>query len=259
MNRIGRAAARFALLVLLAAVLSACNGNGRDYYQGWVEGDFIFVGPDEAGRIETLAVREGDVVAEGALLYTVDDELQRADLRVADAVLANARQSFERAQQLLKSGSGSQKAFDEAEALLREAQARARAARTRLERRKLTSPVAGAVQRIYYRPGEVVPAGRAAISILPPGNIKVRFFVPQALLPNMALDDRVTVRCDGCGEAVNARVSFIAQSAEFTPPVIYSQEERQKLVYLIEARPEAAAKLRVGQPVSVQFVPKPTQ
>ena len=48
--------------------------NGR--LQGWVEADFVFVGPDEAGRVETLAVREGDTVAAGAPLFAVDADLQ---------------------------------------------------------------------------------------------------------------------------------------------------------------------------------------
>lgn len=236
---------------VLAFSLAAC-GNGReDTFQGWVEGVFVFVGPDEAGRIDQLSVREGDVVAPNAPLFTVDAELQQADLRVAESVLANAKQAFERAQQLLKSGSGSQKAFDDAEASLREADARANAARTRLARRKLFSPVPGAVQQIYYREGEMVSAGRAVLSILPPGNVKIRFFVPQAVLPTIALGDPVAVSCDGCAENIVAKVSFIASSAEYTPPVIYTEKERSKLVFLVEARPESTSGLRVGQPASV--------
>lgn len=241
-------------LTLIAVALAACGDTQERRFQGWVEGVFIFVGPDEAGRVETTEVREGDQVSSGALLFTVDAELQEADLRVAEAALATAKNAFERAQQLLKSGSGSQKAFDEAESSLREAEAKAKAARTRLTRRKLFSPVVGAVQQIYYRPGEMVPAGKAVLSILPPGNVKIRFFVPQAMLPAIALGDRISVSCDGCGEGVGARISFIASAAEYTPPVIFSQEERAKLVYLVEALPDKPEKLRVGQPVDVSLV-----
>ena len=109
------------------------------------------------------------------------------------------------------------------------------------------------MQQIYYRPGEVVPAGRPVVSILPPGNIKIRFFVPETVLPKVALGADVTVRCDGCKADVPAKVTFISRSAEFTPPVIYSQEERSKLVYLIEARTGTPGELRVGQPVDVRF------
>lgn len=247
------ATSRLLSVLAIASVLVACGDARNDTFQGWIEGAFVFVGPDEAGRVEQMSVREGDVVAENAPLFTVDAELQRADLRVAESVLVNAKQAFERAQQLLKSGSGSQKAFDDTEASLREADARANAARTRLVRRQLSSPVAGAVQQIYYRPGEMVPAGRAVLSILPPGNVKVRFFVPQAVLPTIALGDPISVRCDGCAKDIVAKVSFIARSAEYTPPVIYSEKERSKLVFLIEALPESAEGLRVGQPASVTF------
>jgi HlyD family secretion protein len=250
---------RAILFACIAAALAGCGNLEQTSYQGWVEGDFIFVGPDEAGRVEKLSVREGDVVTVGAPLFTVDAQLQEADLKVAEAAQVVARQTYERAQQLLKTGSGSQKAYDEAEAALREAEARANAAKTRLTRRDLFSPVAGAVQQVYYRPGEMVPAGRAAVSILPPGNVKVRFFVPQAVLPTIALGDLVAVQCDGCRPDINVRIGFIAGSAEYTPPVIYSLEERQKLVYLVEARPDAPTDLRVGQPVSVTLLPRETK
>src|SRR5262249_48882608 len=91
------------------------------------------------------------------------------------ASLANAQQTFDRAQQLAKTGSGTQKDLDAATMVLRDAQARLNSAQTRLARRQVFSPVTGTVQEVYYRPGEVVPAGRPVVSLLPPGNIKVRF------------------------------------------------------------------------------------
>jgi HlyD family secretion protein len=106
------------------------------------------------------------------------------------------------------------------------------------------------VQQIYYRPGEMVPAGRPVVSLLPPGNIKVRFFVAETALAKVALGDTVQVACDGC-PPIAARVTFIARAAEYTPPVIYSLEERNKLVFMIEARTDTPGALRVGQPVSV--------
>jgi HlyD family secretion protein len=136
--------------------------------------------------------------------------------------------------------------------------ARQTASATKLARRKLVSPVSGAVQQVYYRPGEMVPAGRPVLSILPPGNIKLRFFVAQALLPKIALGDSVEVTCDGC-TPLTARVSFIARSAEYTPPVIYSLEERNKLVFMVEARPEKPDGLRVGQPVQVALKGAPME
>ncbi len=134
---------------------------------------------------------------------------------------------------------------------MRTAQARLNSAQTRLARRKMFSPVTGSVQQIYYRAGELVPAGKPIVALLPPGNLKVRFFVNEAMLPKLSIGEPVTISCDGCDKGLTAKISFIARSSEFTPPVIYSMEERSKLVFLIEARPERPERLRVGQPVSV--------
>jgi HlyD family secretion protein len=244
---------RIAGVIAAAAVLmlAACSNEPDNRYQGWIEADILFVGPDEQGRIETLAVREGDTVAAGAPLFTLDADLQNADLAMAQARLTNARQAYERAQQLARTAAGTQKALEDAQATLREAEARYNTAQTRLNRRRVASPAGGAVQQVYFRPGEMVAAGRAVLALLPPGNMKVRFFVPQAVLPTIALGNQVRVHCDGCPDNVVARIDFIARTAEFTPPVIYSNEERQKLVFLVEARPERPDALRVGQPVSV--------
>lgn len=244
-------ARHFSIIFAAALALAGCGRTEEVGYQGWVEADLIFVAPDEVGRVQTLSVREGDVVTEKAPLFTVDQDLQEADVAMQQAAVFNARQAYERAQALMKSLSGTQRALDEAEAALRTAEARLNSAQTRLNRRKVFSPVNGSVQQIYYRPGEMVPAGRPVLSLLPPGNIKVRFFVPEATLPKIALGENVQITCDNCRNDIMARVTFISRTSEFTPPVIYSQDERSKLVYLIEARTDTPQNLRVGQPVTV--------
>jgi HlyD family secretion protein len=237
----------------LALVLAGCDNGKEPTYQGWVEAELIFVGPDEQGRIETLNVREGDQVALRAPLFTLDSDLQQADVAMQEAAVKNAQIAYDRARDLLRTQVGTQKAFDDAEAALRTAQARLNSAQTRLARRKIASPVSGSVQQIYYRAGELVPAGKPIVALLPPGNLKVRFFVNEAILPKLTIGEPVTVGCDGCAPGIVAKISFIARTSEFTPPVIYSMEERSKLVFLIEARPERPELLRVGQPVSVSL------
>jgi HlyD family secretion protein len=238
-------------LVLATLVLAACDNSDDRVLQGWVEAELIFVSPDEQGRVETLKVREGDHVRRGDLLFTVDDDLQKADVVVRNTAVVNAQQSFDRAKELLRSSAGTQKTYDDAEAALRQAKANLDWAQTRLARRNAHSPGEGTIEQIYYRPGETVPAGRPVVALLPPGNLKIRFFAPQAVLPELKYGDVVGVSCDGCDKGLTAKISFIARSAEFTPPVIYSMEERAKLVFLIEARPEHPEKFRVGQPVTV--------
>jgi HlyD family secretion protein len=250
-------AIRFLICATLVAGLAACGSNDDKALQGWVEADFIFVSPDEAGRVESLHVREGDTVAKGAVLFTVDPDLQQADFAAAQASLNNAEQAYERAQALLKSAAGTQKNVEDTEAALRSAQARLNSAKTRLDRRTMKSPISGTVQQVYYREGETVPASRPVLALLPPSNLKIRFYAPQAELPLIKIGDQIAVSCDNCEQGLTARVSFISRTNEFTPPVIYSLEERAKLVYLIEAHPEHPEKFRVGQPVSVKLADEP--
>jgi HlyD family secretion protein len=239
-----------AVAAMLALGLAACTDK-EPTYQGWVEANLIFVGPDEVGRVASLAVREGDKVEVGAPLFSLDTELHEADLNMTMATLANAKQTFARAQQLARTGAGTQKDFDAAEAALRESEARVNTSKTRLARRRVVAPVSGSVHQVYFRPGEMVTANRPIVALLPPGNIKVRFFVSEAALPRIAYGEAVTVRCDGCTGDLTAKISFISKTTEFTPPVIYSLEERAKLVFLIEALPTEPGNLRVGQPVDV--------
>ncbi|MEP7031632.1 MAG: efflux RND transporter periplasmic adaptor subunit [Pseudolabrys sp.] len=240
-----------AALTIMSLALAACDKTADRTLQGWVEAEMVFVSPDEQGRVEALKVREGDRVEKGAPLFTVDDDLQAADVTIKKAAVASAQQGFDRAKELLKSAAGTQKNFDDAEAALRQADANLAWSQTRLARRLAKSPADGTIQQVYYRPGETVPAGRPVVALLPPGNLKIRFFAPQAELPEIKFGDTVTVTCDGCDKGLAAKVSYIARSAEYTPPVIYSQDERAKLVFLIEARPDQPEKFRVGQPVSV--------
>ncbi len=235
----------------IVAALTGCEGKRDPGFQGWVEADLIFVSPDEFGRVTKLNVREGDEVKPGELLYTLDDDLQQADLNQNKATLANAQQTYDRAAELRNTGAGTQASLDAAVSTLRVAQAKVKTSETRLARREGFAPVAGTVQQIYFREGETVGAQRPVLSIMPPGNMKIRFFVPETELPKLAIGDEVRVTCDNCAPDLTARIYFIATQAEYTPPVIYSLDERHKLVYLIQARPSRPDALRVGQPISV--------
>lgn len=244
------------MAAMLATTLAGCNEKRDPGFQGWVEADMIFVSPDEAGRVTRLNVREGDAVKQGDELYAVDDDLQRADLNQNKATLANAQQTYDRANSLSKTGSGTQATLDSAVSSLRVAEARVATSETRLARRLGFAPVAGTIQQIYFREGEMVQAQRPVLSIMPPGNMKIRFFVSETELPKLAIGDEVSVTCDNCSPDLTAKIYFIATTAEYTPPVIYSLDERNKLVYLIQARPSKPDALRVGQPISVYLKPR---
>lgn len=133
------------------------------------------------------------------------------------------------------------------------AQAALEQAQWKLDQKTVTSTREGRVVDTLYREGEYVKEGSPIVRMLPPSNVKVRFFVPQTLVGAIAPGRAASVRCDGCAAEVPVTVSFIATDAEYTPPIIYSNETRAKLVFLVEARPapEGAARLHPGQPVSV--------
>ena len=221
-------------------------------------------------------------------------EVQAAkeQLRQAEVARELSQSNYKRQESLYKSGFVSSAALDDARTKLksdeasveqlramlatanlpggrpdeiRAAQADADAARQvlaqadwRLSQRAISAPQPGRVNDTYYVVGDFVPAGSPVASILPAANVKVRFYVPEPDLGRVRAGQTVSFACDGCGAPMNATVSFIADRAEFTPPVLYSRENRAKLVYLVEARPsaEAAARLNPGQPVDVTLPPR---
>jgi HlyD family secretion protein len=288
-------------------------------YQGYVEGDFVYMASSQPGQLVQLAVRRGESVQQGTLLFSLESQSeadavrqaqhqlqaaqsQRADLltgkrrpevEVTEAQLQQARADAQRTREQLERDEAQYRAggiakgqLDDARAAAQAAQAKVReleaqvqvarlpgreqqiqaqsaqveAARAalaqaqwRLEQKQVHAPQAGLVFDTMYRAGEWVPAGSAVVRMLPPGNVKVRFFVPEPVVGALATGRKVSIHCDGCAADVPATVSFISTQAEYTPPVIYSNETRAKLVFMVEARPDAAdaAKLRPGQPVQV--------
>jgi HlyD family secretion protein len=126
----------------------------------------------------------------------------------------------------------------------------------KLQQKSQTATQSALVADTLYQQGEWVPAGAPVVSMLPPENVKVRFFVPEARVGTLRIGQAVIIRCDACAEPVEATLTFIAPEAEYTPPVIYSRENRAKLVFMVEARPSAekATRLHPGQPVVAELV-----
>jgi HlyD family secretion protein len=134
------------------------------------------------------------------------------------------------------------------------AQARAALANAsyQLSERDVISRTSGRVEDVFFRAGEYAPSMTPVISILPPENVYVRFFVPETQFAQIKLGQKVSISCDGCASGITATISFIAQQEEFTPPVIFSIGSREKLVFKIEARAPGGLKLNPGQPVQVR-------
>ncbi len=181
----------------------------------------------------------------------------KARLDVAKGALDRDKARLEEARRQLETARLPARAqeINAAWASVRAAEAQLREAKTQLLYTRVEAPAGGMVQEVYFRPGEIVRAGQPVLSILPPGYLKIRFYVPEPERPRFHQGDTVAVSCDGCPEGIRARITFISREVEYTPPVIFSPEERAKLVFRMEARPIGnRTELGLGQPVDVRLL-----
>jgi HlyD family secretion protein len=308
---------RFATFV--AVLLAGCSGQAdQALFHGYVEGEFVDVAPEVGGRIVELAVRRGNAVEEGELLFRIDDAEAKAAMAEAQAGLARseaelanllqgqrppeiavieaqiaeteasreqARKEFERQRLLFGKRVISEARLDQAREAVSIADARVEAARrqrdvaemparrpeidaaeraveaaraeleqmaTRLAKYIVEAPVAGLVEDVHYEKGEIASPGTPVLSLLPPGGRIVIFFVPEAERPALTIGTNVSVTCDGCPAGLTGEITFLGREAEFTPPVIFSSDTREKLVFRAEAdMQQTGADLPLGQPVDV--------
>ena len=185
-----------------------------------------------------------------ATAQTVDQ--RRADYRSAEAKVQHAEAALAQA----RAPMGREQEIEAQRAAVAAARAAVEMAEWQLAQRTVTAPVGGRVADVLAQPGETMTAGAPVVSILPPENIFVRFFVPETTLSGLHRGDPISFDCDGCAPGLTGTISFISPTAEYTPPVIYSESTRAKLVYRIEARPrpDQAAFFNPGQPIDVRPV-----
>jgi HlyD family secretion protein len=247
---------RRVIFIFAAALLGlvACSRGNDQRAQGYVEGEYLYVGPQVSGRIDRLAVAKGDWVPRDGLLFHLDETEAQANLAQAEATLKAAELDFARTKDLRSRRVVSQSVLDEAERRFDTARAALDQAKWHVAERAVTAPTSGVIANVFFRVGEVVAAGQPVVSVLPPENTKVRFFVREPQLAILPLGAEVGVVCDSCQDGLTARVVFVASEAEFTPPVIFSRETRDKLVFKVEAALVGPAQaLKVGQPVEIEL------
>lgn len=315
MNRV----AVTALLLIAASLGAGCARHDDNAYQGYVEGEYVYLGSSQAGKLTQLPVVRGqtvkadtplfalDVVDETAALQQAQQQLAAARSQLADIetgkrvpevavnraqlaqAVANARKAslqLTRDEAQFSAGGISKGQLDDSranadataaqvreltsqvevahlpgrsqqiaaqQAQVAAAEAVVTQAQWKVDQKRVHAPADGLVYDTLYRIGEWVPAGSPVVQMLPPQNIKVRFFVPEAIVGGLAPGRDVTIHCDGCAADVPAKITYVSKEAEYTPPVIYSNESRAKLVFMIEAHPAVAdaTKLHPGQPVAV--------
>lgn len=223
---------------------------------------------DKGKRSDEIAVTQAQLAQAQANATLARNELARQQQLVAQGFIAKARvedastalaQAQARVAELMAALRVARLPSREDERVASQASASAtqealHQAEWRTAQRQQQSPADALVAEVFFRPGEFVQAGQAVLSLLPPGNLKARFFVPEAELATLATGQAVQLHCDGCGAPIAAHISRIATQPEYTPPVIYSNVQRAKLVFMVEARaePGQATRLHPGQPLDVR-------
>ena len=248
------------LLCLTSGVLllAGCRKAPSGRVQGYVEGEYVYVSSPLGGILDHLAVQRGQQVTAGQPLFSLDPTMEVAARDQARAALALSEATFKRQQQLFHEGPSAAQDMDNARAVRDQNQQQLAQADWNLEQMKQAAPKDALVYDTLYRQGEFVPAGKPIVALLPPPNIRVRAFVPETRVGSIHPGDTARVTVDGVSAPFIGRVSYISPRAEYTPPVIYSEESREKFVFMVESvfDPATAAKLHPGQPVDVQFEPK---
>ncbi len=200
-------------------------------------------------RIARDLQRNEELLRTGAASRQVVDQ-QRADLASAVARVQAAQAKLDQ----MQSPTGREYEIAAQRAMVEQAKAGLAQAQWRVDQRHVAAPIAALVSDTYARPGETINAGNPVVELLPPQNVLVRFFAPETELASLHIGDRLAISCDSCAADLGANITFIAPQPEYTPPVIYSESNREKLVYLVEAHPpiDQAMQLKPGQPVDVR-------
>lgn len=271
------------LLFLFTIFLSSCSKNVNTY-QGYVEGDFAYIAAPFSGILQKMPISKGMQVNAGQLLLVLEKEPEssalkqmhakvvqtQAQKKSQEANLALAEMLFKRRQKLYAHGSIQLESLDnartelelakagyqKAQAAVEAAQAELQQAQWASEQKRITAPNQALVFDTYYLPGEFIAAGRPMLSLLASNDIKIIFFVADTQLNEIKLGQQIQIQCDNCHESMRASIKFISPQAEYTPPVIFSNETKGKLVYRVEAVPIEIdpTRLHPGQPVTIQLM-----
>jgi HlyD family secretion protein len=241
-------------LLLIAFSLWKHFAPSHPVYQGYVEADYLYVASPVAGRLLDLSVHRGDKTAFGQPLFRLEPNPESEQAAETKARLVLAEQNWERAQQMMPSGSISRQIYDQFESESKAAREAHSQIQWRLDQKTQVARGTAYVQDTTYVPGEWVPEGRPVVVLLPPERIKIRFYVNAATLEELRAGDRLMVRTYGSDESFPATINYLSTKAEYTPPVIYSNDTRDKLTFLIEAAPDPDVRERLhpGQPVEIR-------
>jgi HlyD family secretion protein len=259
-------------LIVVSAVIWGVWPQPKGGPLGYIEADWVYVAPAVGGKLETLAVKRGDTVEKGAPLFDLEPAPYRAELERDRAEFDKARASAElarlnrnRQEELFEKSVVSRESLDtmrtrneEADRAVDAAKAEVDSARWNLEQTQVAAPCAGLVYDTLYSEGEQIAAQAPVVVVLPPEAVYAKIFVGEASLGTLRVGQTVEVKVDGRTDTLVGKIRYIAPKAEYTPPVIYSRENREKFVWKVEIEftPEVAATLHPGQPVEAKISEK---
>ncbi|MHB1222008.1 MAG: HlyD family secretion protein [Gammaproteobacteria bacterium] len=271
------------VFMTLISVLAGCSRESSADAQGYIEGRYTYMATSVSGVLKKLLVARGTQVKQGQPLFLLEEQPESDAYQAAvenynqavaarDAISANldfAKLTYERNKILVRKNAVQQSLLDSAKANydaltaqlsqqssnIASLKAQLAQSKWQKEQKLITAPVDALVFDTYYRLGEYTVANKPILSLLAPADIKAIFYVNEPSLGHLHLGDKVSVKCDGCQKPYDGRVSFISPTAEYTPPVIYSTETSDKLVYRIEAEfaKQDAIHLHPGQPVTTTY------
>lgn len=244
---------RITLFSLFSVLFLVGCSHHRSRYLGYIQGDYVYLSSPVSGTLTQLAVEKGQAVAVNQLAFQLDPQPELSQLQNAEANLVYTKKMLSRNQDLHKTNAVSESVLDLSRQQYESAIQQVSQYRWMVDQKTVHFSQNGFVQDTLFRQNEFVPAGKPVIALLPSKNITVVFFIPEQKLSDITLGQKIYFTCDGCQKKIVATINYISSRAEYTPPVIYSQESRDKLVYWVEAEmdPTVAVMMHPGQPVEV--------
>ncbi len=272
-------------ILSISVILFACHRNNSISLPGYIEGQYTYISPLIGGTIKNIYVKSGDNVTVNQPLFVLEEFPENKDLETAAARLqegehlkikasenyALQKSIYERKYRLYQQGVIPKDKLEAEKAKLSETESELKsneqnisallAAKQKAEwsskQKTVSSPVNSIVFDVYYTSGELVPNQTPVISLLTPNKIKIIFFAPEKMLSQLKPNQKVEVYLDGRNKPITAQINYISNQAQYTPPIIYSTDVRQTLVYRIEAAPIVdninLYHLHPGQPVTVEY------
>ncbi|QBR84633.1 HlyD family efflux transporter periplasmic adaptor subunit [Legionella israelensis] len=308
---------RFLFFTLLTLLLLSCGKPKEHHYQGYVEGENVFLASPNSGVLEKLLVQRGERVGQGQMLFKLDSDPEQLLVKQRRAELIQAQQTLQdlkrprrppeiaaikaqikqteariklaelvvkRRRELYERNATDKETMDEAvaeyeelqqlkaqyqanlalaqlgsrerqikaqQALVESLEEKLQEAKWQLAQKSLSAPANGFIFDTFFREGEFVGTQQPVLALLPPENIRIEFFIPVDHLSKIYLRQKIAFKCYGCDKKSEATVSYISPEAEYIPPLVYSRENAEKLVFRIKARVAEPWMFKPGQPVTV--------